>query len=120
MSGPSYLWARFTEAQPDTPFSNHLARFIRNNHMRTLNFQVCVSGTFDDNTAGAWSIYPVANACLVVPWWYTLGFSVVGFLLGDLAIMFAIAIAHMAVGAIPRLINRVLRLARWVSGLFFI
>ena len=88
--------------------------------MRTLNFQVCASGTLDDNTAGAWSIYPVANACLVVPWWYALVFSVVGYLLGDLAMIFAMAIAHVAVRIISRLIDGVLRLVRWAFGLFFI
>ena len=102
------------------PFSNHTAHFIRNNYIRTLNFQICASGTLDDNTAGAWSIYPVANTCLVVPWWYALVFSIIAFLLGDLAMMFAMAIAHVAVGIISRLIDWVFRLARWLFGLLFI
>ena len=48
--------------------------------METLNFRVCVSSTLDDNTAIAWSVYPVANACLAVPWWYAAVFYVVTFL----------------------------------------
>ena len=98
MSGPSYLWGRFTNVHPDISFSTHIAHFIRDNHMRTLNFQVCASGTLDDNTAGAWSVYPVAKVCLVVPWWYALFFSIVVFFLADFVMMFALAFANVAYG----------------------
>ncbi|MCJ1305381.1 hypothetical protein MMC08_008195, partial [Hypocenomyce scalaris] len=50
------------------------------NVVANVNFQVCASGTFDHGTVNPWSVYPVAKACLEVPWVYAVAFWALSFL----------------------------------------
>ena len=114
MQGPLHPIFSARNATTGNPTLKTLIHALSSNdYVASLNFQVCASGTLNADAVNPWSVFPVAKACVEVPWFYAVFFWFASFLVVYLFILLVRVLVETALWLVRRFFEGIIS---WFVG----